>query len=106
MGASISSTVPTFLVHGHSDLLRQFPRQLDRVPTVQPARASLISNRTCGSSSPIYWMPIAWYGGLALVTLMATLYGAARALGLAGPHRVCRRGSANDILGLSQLVMR
>ena len=34
-----------------------------------------------------YWMPMAWYGGLALVTLMAVLYGAARALGLAGMGR-------------------
>ena len=34
-----------------------------------------------------YWMPMAWYGGLALVTLMAALYGAARALGLAGMGR-------------------
>ena len=34
-----------------------------------------------------YWMPIAWHGGLALVTLMAALYGAARALGLAGMGR-------------------
>ena len=34
-----------------------------------------------------YWQPVAWYGGLALVTLMAVLYGAARALGLAGMGR-------------------
>ena len=30
-----------------------------------------------------YWMPVAWYGGLAVVTLMAVIYAAARALGLA-----------------------
>ena len=30
-----------------------------------------------------YWMPVAWYGGLALVTIMVVIYSAARALGLA-----------------------
>ena len=30
-----------------------------------------------------YWMSLAWYGGLAIVTLMAVIYAAARALGLA-----------------------
>ena len=30
-----------------------------------------------------YWMPVAWYGGLAVVTLLAVIYAAARALGLA-----------------------
>ena len=30
-----------------------------------------------------YWMSLAWYGGLAVVTLMAVIYAAARALGLA-----------------------
>ena len=30
-----------------------------------------------------YWMPVAWYGGLAIVSLMAVIYAAARALGLA-----------------------
>ena len=30
-----------------------------------------------------YWMPVAWYGGLAVVTLMVVIYSAARALGLA-----------------------
>ena len=30
-----------------------------------------------------YWMPVAWYGGLALVTLMVLIYAAAHALGLA-----------------------
>ena len=30
-----------------------------------------------------YWMGLAWYGGLAIVTLMAVIYAAARALGLA-----------------------
>ena len=34
-----------------------------------------------------YWMPIAWYGGLAVVTLMVTLYSAARAFGLADVGR-------------------
>ena len=51
-----------------------------------------------------YWMPIAWYGGLALAALVAVLYGAARALGLAGMGRKvdligalhpARRGRAN-----------
>ena len=31
-----------------------------------------------------HWMPVAGYGGLALVTLMVAIYSAARALGLAG----------------------
>ena len=30
-----------------------------------------------------YWLPVAWYGGLAVVTLLAVIYAAARALGLA-----------------------
>ena len=30
-----------------------------------------------------YWKPIAWYGGLAVVTLAMSIYAAARALGLA-----------------------
>ena len=30
-----------------------------------------------------YWMSLAWYGGLAIVTLLAVIYAAARALGLA-----------------------
>ena len=30
-----------------------------------------------------YWMGLAWYGGLAIVSLMAVIYAAARALGLA-----------------------
>ena len=30
-----------------------------------------------------YWMPVAWYGGLAVLTLMVLIYAAARALGLA-----------------------
>ena len=30
-----------------------------------------------------YWMPVACYGGLAVVTLMVVIYAAARALGLA-----------------------
>ncbi len=34
-----------------------------------------------------YWLPVAWYGGLAVVTLMVTLYSAARALGLADMGR-------------------
>ncbi len=34
-----------------------------------------------------YWMPVAWYGGLAMVTLMAALYSGARALGLADMGR-------------------
>ena len=45
-----------------------------------------------------YWMPMAWYGGLALVTLMAALYSAARALGLAGtswPRNWNRRTGGN-----------
>ena len=34
-----------------------------------------------------HWMPAAWYGGWALVTLMAAIYWAARALGLADMGR-------------------
>ena len=34
-----------------------------------------------------YWTPVAWYGGLAVVTLMAALYSGARALGLADMGR-------------------
>ena len=34
-----------------------------------------------------YWMPMAWYGGLAVVTLMVLIYCAARALGLADMGR-------------------
>ena len=30
-----------------------------------------------------YWRPVAWYGGLAVVTLLVAIYAAARALGLA-----------------------
>ena len=30
-----------------------------------------------------YWRPVAWYGGLGVVTLMVAIYSAARALGLA-----------------------
>ena len=30
-----------------------------------------------------YWTGLAWYGGLAIVTLMAVIYASARALGLA-----------------------
>ena len=30
-----------------------------------------------------YWMPVAWYGGLAVFALAMTIYAAARALGLA-----------------------
>ena len=30
-----------------------------------------------------YWMSLAWYGGLAIVSLMAVIYASARALGLA-----------------------
>ena len=30
-----------------------------------------------------YWKPVAWYGGLAVVTLLVLIYAAARALGLA-----------------------
>ena len=59
-----------------------------------------------------YWMPVAWYGGLAVVTLLAVIYAAARALGLAdmglkvdlmersirrgggGTNRACREAGA------------
>ena len=51
-----------------------------------------------------YWMPVAWYGGLAVVTLMVTLYSAARALGLADMgrkvdlmERSIRRGEGGQI---------
>ena len=30
-----------------------------------------------------YWMPVAWYGGLAVLSLMVLIYAAARAFGLA-----------------------
>ena len=50
-----------------------------------------------------YWMPVAWYGGLALVTLMVGLYSAARALGLADMglkvdlmERTIRRGEGGQ----------
>ena len=50
-----------------------------------------------------YWMPVAWYGGLAVVTLMAVIYAAARALGLADlglkvdlMERSIRRGSSGQ----------
>ena len=34
-----------------------------------------------------HWMPVAWYGGLAVVTLMVVIYSGARALGLADMGR-------------------
>ena len=34
-----------------------------------------------------YWLPVAWHGGLAVVTLMVMIYSAARALGLADMGR-------------------
>ena len=34
-----------------------------------------------------HWKPIAWYGGVAVVTLAMTIYAAARALGLADVGR-------------------
>ena len=34
-----------------------------------------------------YWMPVAWYGGLAVATLMVMIYSTARALGLADMGR-------------------
>ena len=50
-----------------------------------------------------YWMPVAWYGGLAVVTLLAVIYAAARALGLADMglkvdlmERSIRRGSGGQ----------
>ena len=50
-----------------------------------------------------YWMSLAWYGGLAIVTLMAVIYAAARALGLADlglkvdlMERSIRRGSGGQ----------
>ena len=50
-----------------------------------------------------YWMPVAWYGGLAVVTLMVAIYAAARALGLADMglkvdlmERTIRRGSGGQ----------
>ena len=51
-----------------------------------------------------YWMPVAWYGGLAVVTLMVAIYAAARALGLADMglkvdlmERTIRRGAGGQI---------
>ena len=51
-----------------------------------------------------YWMPVAWYGGLAVVTLMVVIYSAARALGLADMgrkvdlmERSIRRGEGGQI---------
>ena len=50
-----------------------------------------------------YWMPVAWYGGLAVVTLLAAIYSAARALGLADMglkvdlmERTIRRGAGGQ----------
>ena len=50
-----------------------------------------------------YWMPVAWYGGLAVVTLLAAIYAAARAFGLADMglkvdlmERSIRRGSGGQ----------
>ena len=50
-----------------------------------------------------YWKPVAWYGGLAVVTLMVLIYAAARALGLADMglkvdlmERTIRRGSGGQ----------
>ena len=50
-----------------------------------------------------YWMSLAWYGGLAIVTLLAVIYAAARALGLADlglkvdlMERSIRRGSGGQ----------
>ena len=50
-----------------------------------------------------YWMPVAWYGGLAIVTLLVVIYAAARALGLADMglkvdlmERTIRRGSGGQ----------
>ena len=50
-----------------------------------------------------YWMPVAWYGGLAVVTLLALIYAAARALGLADMglkvdlmERTIRRGAGGQ----------
>ena len=51
-----------------------------------------------------YWLPVAWYGGLAVVTLMVMIYSAARALGLADMglkvdlmERSIRRGEGGQI---------
>ena len=50
-----------------------------------------------------YWRPVAWYGGLAIVTLLVLIYAAARALGLADMglkvdlmERSIRRGSGGQ----------
>ena len=50
-----------------------------------------------------YWMPVAWHGGLAVVTLLAVIYATARALGLADMglkvdlmERSIRRGSGGQ----------
>ena len=50
-----------------------------------------------------YWMPVAWYGGLAVVTLLAVIYAAARAFGLADMglkvdlmERTIRRGAGGQ----------
>ena len=50
-----------------------------------------------------YWVPVAWYGGLAVLTLMVAIYAAARALGLADMglkvdlmERSIRRGSGGQ----------
>ena len=56
-----------------------------------------------------YWMPVAWYGGLAVVSLMAVIYAAARALGLADiglkvdlMERSIRRGSGRGQAELAE----
>ena len=35
-----------------------------------------------GTIATDHWMPVAWYGGLAVVTLMVVIYSGARVLGL------------------------
>ena len=50
-----------------------------------------------------YWMPVAWYGGLGVATLMVVIYAAARAVGLADTglkvdlmERSIRRGEGGE----------
>ncbi len=50
-----------------------------------------------------YWLPVSWHGGLALVTLMLSIYAGARLLGLADMgrkvdlmERSIRRGEAGQ----------
>ena len=46
----------------------------ERIAYLRPYAGTILSD---------YWIPIAWYGGWGLVTVMTLIYATARALGLA-----------------------